>query len=62
MMEKSKKTYESTKNYNRIYNSNNINVQLDRNLIKELRSKMNKDSTTKSFIEELIKNYLKSNP
>lgn len=48
----------SKRNYGDKYNKDNINVQLNRELINELKEKLGKNKTTKSFIEELIKNSL----
>jgi hypothetical protein len=59
MMEKKKKSdYKSTKEYNKKYNSENINVQLNRELINKVKDKLDGSNTLKSYIEELIKNDL----
>ncbi len=59
MENKKKKTdYESTKIYTKKYNKSNINVQMDRELVSQLREKIG-DVTLKSFLEEYIREYLK---
>jgi len=42
------------------YNKENVNVQLNRELINELKEKLTKNQTMKSYIEKLIKNSLNS--
>jgi len=54
---KLKKDYQSTKDYSKKYNKENINVQLDRTLISELRKKIN--ISVKEFLENFIKDSLK---
>lgn len=55
MKEKIKKSqYESTKSYNKEYNRLNINVQLNRDIINKLKSKLDESVTLKSYIEKLI--------
>lgn len=55
MKEKVKKSqYESTKEYTKNYNKLNINVQLNRELIEILKSKLNGHSL-KNYLEELIR-------
>jgi hypothetical protein len=46
----------SKRNYGDKYNKENVNVQLNRNLINKLKDKLNKETSIKSFIENLIKN------
>lgn len=46
----------SKRNYGDKYNKNNVNVQLNRDLINQLKEKLNKEISVKSFIENLIKN------
>lgn len=53
-----KKVYESKKVYGKKYNKSNINVQMDRELVSQLREKIG-DVTLKSFFEEYIREYLK---
>lgn len=53
-----KKVYESKKVYGKKYNKSNINVQMDRELVSQLREKIG-DVTLKSFLEEYIREYLK---
>jgi hypothetical protein len=53
-----KKIYESKKIYGKKYNKSNINVQMDRELVSQLREKIG-DTTLKSFFEEYIREYLK---
>ena len=48
----------SKRNYGDKYNQKNVNVQLNRDLINQLKQKLNKDKSIKSYIEELIKNSL----
>jgi hypothetical protein len=50
---KSKKDYQSTKDYSKKYNKENINVQLNRDLILKLRQEL-KDETLKDYLEKLI--------
>ena len=58
-MEKNdKKVYESKKIYGKKYNISNINVQMDRELVSQLREKIG-DTSLKSFFEGYIKEYLK---
>jgi hypothetical protein len=55
LKERSKKSqYESSKKYNKKYNKLNINIQLDRSLITEVRNKLG-NSTLKNYLEELIR-------
>lgn len=59
MENKKKKTdYESTKIYTKKYNKSNINVQMDRELVSQLREKIG-GITLKNFFEEYIREYLK---
>jgi hypothetical protein len=51
---KSKKDYQSTKEYSKKYNKENINIQINRNLISKLRKRIGSE-TIKSYIENLIK-------
>ncbi len=52
-----KKVYESKKIYSKKYNKLNINVQLNRELIDNLRKKLeNQGISIKDYIENLIKN------
>lgn len=52
-----KKIYESKKIYGKKYNKLNINVQLNRELIDNLRKKLeNQGISIKDYIENLIKN------
>jgi predicted DNA-binding protein YlxM (UPF0122 family) len=46
----------SKRNYGDQYNKINVNVQLNRDLINQLKQKLNKETSIKSFIENLIKN------
>jgi hypothetical protein len=46
----------SKRNYGDKYNKENVNVQLNRDLINKLKDKLNKETSIKSFIENLIKN------
>jgi hypothetical protein len=46
----------SKRNYGDKYNKENVNVQLNRDLINKLREKLDKQTSVKSFIEDLIKN------
>jgi len=46
----------SKRNYGDKYNKENVNVQLNRDLINQLKEKLNKETSVKSFIENLIKN------
>ena len=55
-----KKVYESKRIYGDKYNKENVNVQLNRELIDDLKKKLTKNQTMKSYIEELIKNSLNS--
>lgn len=57
MEKKEKKVYESKKIYGEKYNKSNINVQMDRELVSQLRDKIG-DITLKSFFEDYIKSYL----
>ena len=50
---KSKKYYQSTKDYSKKYNKENINIQLNRLLINDLRIKFPNQSV-KKIIEDLI--------
>ena len=55
MMEKKKKSdYQSTKEYSKKYNKENINVQLNRGLINELRKHISPFSI-KEYLENFIK-------
>lgn len=56
-MEKNEKIKESKRKYGNKYNKTNINVQLDRELIEVVKSKLN-DVTLKSYIEDLIRKNL----
>jgi len=57
MVKNVKKVYESKKLYSKKYNLSNINVQLDRELIDNLRNKLNGEPI-KEYIENLIKTNL----
>ncbi len=57
-MEKSEKIKESKRKYGDIYNKKNINVQLNRELILNLKKKLNNRTSIKNYIENLIKNNL----
>ena len=57
-MEKTKKVYESKKNYYLKYNKENISVQLNRELIERLKSKLPDGVSTKSYLEKLIEDSL----
>jgi hypothetical protein len=46
----------SKRNYGDKYNKENVNVQLNRDLINKLKEKLDKQTSIKSFIENLIKN------
>lgn len=46
----------SKRNYGDKYNKVNINVQLNRDLINKLKSRLNNETSIKSFIETLIMN------
>ena len=56
-MEKNERIKESKRKYGNKYNNTNINVQLDRELIEVVKSKLN-DVTLKSYIEDLIRKNL----
>jgi hypothetical protein len=56
-MEKIEKIKESKRKYGKKYNKANINVQLDRELIEAVKSKLGEISL-KSYIEDLIRNSL----
>jgi hypothetical protein len=56
---KSKKDYQSTKDYSKKYNKENINIQLNRLLINDLRREFPNQSV-KKIIEDLIQNYIKN--
>ena len=56
-MEKNERIKESKRKYGNKYNKTNINVQLDRELIEVVKSKLN-DITLKSYIEDLIRKNL----
>jgi hypothetical protein len=58
MEKKEKKIYESKKKYGEKYNKSNINVQMDRELVSQLRERIG-DTTLKSFFEDYIRTYLK---
>ena len=53
-----KKVYESKKIYGKKYNKSNINVQMDRELVSQLRERIG-DTTLKNFFEKYIREYLK---
>ena len=53
-----KKVYESKKVYGKKYNKSNINVQMDRELVSQLRESIG-DTSLKNFFEEYIREYLK---
>jgi hypothetical protein len=57
-MEKNERIKESKRKYGNIYNKLNINVQIDRKLIENLKIKLNSKTSIKNYIEELIKNDL----
>lgn len=57
-IKKKKTDYESTKIYTKKYNQSNINVQMDRELVSQLREKIG-GITLKNFFEEYIREYLK---
>ena len=46
----------SKRNYGDKYNQKNDKVQLNRDLINQIKEKLNKETSIKSFIENLIKN------
>lgn len=50
---KLKKDYQSTKDYSKKYNKENITVQLNRNLVLKLRESL-KNESVKEFIEKII--------
>lgn len=52
-MEKNKKVYDSKKIYGKKYNQSNINIQLDRDLVNQLRNKIG-NKTLKNFLENYI--------
>lgn len=54
---KSKKDYQSTKEYSKKYNKENINIQLNRDLITNLREKL-ENVSLKDYLENLIKEKL----
>jgi hypothetical protein len=55
-----KKIYESTKKFRDKYNKKNATVQLDRELLNDLKAFLNdKDTSIKSFLEILIKKSIK---
>jgi hypothetical protein len=55
-----KKIYESTKIFRDKYNKKNATVQLDRELLNELKVYLgDKDMSIKSFLENLIKKSIK---
>jgi hypothetical protein len=58
MEKKPKKIYESKKNYAKLWNEKNINVTMDRELIEELKTKIG-EQTLKSFLEDIIRKYIK---
>lgn len=53
-MEKNQKIKESKRKYGAIYNKLNISVQLNRELIEVLKSKLNNKTSIKNYIENLI--------
>jgi hypothetical protein len=53
-MEKSLKIKESKRKYGNIYNKLNISVQLNKEMIEVLKSKLNNKTSIKNYIEELI--------
>ena len=52
---KKKSQYESTKNYTKNYNKLNINVQLNREIIENLKLKLGSSVSIKSYLENLIR-------
>lgn len=50
-----KKKYESKKNYSRKWAKSNINVSLDREVVKQLKESLCGSQSIKSYIEDLIK-------
>lgn len=50
-----KKIYESKKVYSKKWAKSNINVSLDRDVINELKERLNGSQSIKSYIENLIK-------
>ena len=52
-MEKNKKVYDSKKIYAKKYNQSNINIQLDRDLVNQIRNKIG-NKTLKNFLESYI--------
>lgn len=54
-MDKIDKIRESKRKYGKFYNKINVNVQLDRKLISELRETLSDEVSVKSYIENLIK-------
>lgn len=57
-MDKNERIKESKRKYGNKYNKTNINVQLDRELIEIVKSKLDEISL-KSYIENLIRKSLK---
>lgn len=57
MEKKSKKIYESKKNYAKLWNEKNINVTMDRELVDKLKTKIG-EQTLKSFLEDMIRKYV----
>jgi hypothetical protein len=51
---KLKKDYQSTKDYSKKYNKENINIQLNRELILELRKNLGGE-TLKDYLENIIR-------
>ncbi len=54
---KKKSEYESTKIYTKEYNKKNINIQLDRDLVNNLREKIS-PVTLKEYLEDIIRKSL----
>lgn len=60
MEKKPKKYYQSTKEYSKKYNKDNINIQLNRDLIMKLRENLS-NVTLKDYLEKIIKEKLDQN-
>ena len=60
MEKKTKKYYQSTKEYSKKYNKDNINIQLNRDLIMKLRENLS-NVTLKDYLEKIIKEKLDQN-
>ena len=58
-MDKIDNIKESKRKYGKYYNKINITIQLNRDLINDLKEKLEDDVSVKSHIEDLIKKSLK---